>query len=69
MNYSEEQLKDIQERREAFLQKYKELIDEYKVDFLAYPVFIPNDRGTFEITLRQELADTKYSPVKSPFVA
>jgi len=57
---------DFEKRREEFLIRYKQLIDEFHIDFVSQPMFVPNDRGTWELVVRTELADTTEVPVRSP---
>ena len=59
---------EVQVRKDAFLEKYKALIEEYKVDWMSYPVMMPNDRGTWDFTIQTQLADTKDQLIKSPFI-
>lgn len=59
---------DVQIRKDAFLEKYKALIDEFKIDWMSYPVMTPNDKGTWDFTIQTQLADTANQPIKSPFV-
>ncbi len=57
------------ERTEAFLKEYGELRDRHKMDFIAYPVFVPNqERNTFELMIQPQVVDIGEQPIKSPFV-
>lgn len=62
-------MKDFENRRSAFLQEYKALIDKYQVDFLSTPMYMPTKDGTWsthEFGMRVDVVDTKDSPTKSP---
>lgn len=65
---TEEQQKESQERREAFIKGYGELREKYQHDFMSVPTYVPNDKGTFETSLNLELVDLKQLAVKSPIV-
>lgn len=68
MQYTPEQLEDISVRKDVFLEGYKKLRDECEIDFVAFPVFSPNTRGTFDVVLQNDLADLKYTSMPSPFI-
>ena len=57
---------DIKERREKFLKAYGKLREEYQIDFASFPVWVPNDRGSFETVMNTDAVDLKYRSVKSP---
>lgn len=57
---------EFDQRKALFLEKYKDLIDTLKVDFIARPVFVPNEKGTWELIVTNELMDMNEAPVKSP---
>ena len=56
------------ERRAKFLEKYKELIDEFQCDFISIPQFVPNERGTYDVVLMTDVMDKKNMAVRSPFI-
>ena len=60
-----ETIQDFNERKEEFLKKYKELIEEFKVDILAVPNFYHDGNGVFRITTLQNIVDTKSLPKPS----
>lgn len=53
------------EKSEQFLAEYKELRDKYQRDFISIPQFIPTERGTWELMIVPQVADTSEQPVKS----
>lgn len=56
---------------QEFLDRYKALVDEMKVDFASYPVFIPDGQGGFRVVIQSSTVDIsgkKEEPVPSPFV-
>lgn len=60
--------KDFDTRKTEFLEKYKALIDEYHVDFLSIPKYVPGTDGrSWGLILDTQIMDTTDSPVKSPF--
>ncbi len=59
---------DFDQRKTEFLAKYKELIDQYKVDWMSFPMFQPNEQGKWDVIINTQLADTSNQPVKSPFI-
>lgn len=54
---------------ESFIKEYGELVRKYKVDFVAYPVFLPNEKGSWELKIQNQPIYTGDQPKKSPFVA
>lgn len=65
---TEEQQKEVEERTAVFLEEYKALIDKHQMDFISFPVFVPNERGSFEVMLQTQPMDKKYAPVPSDFM-
>lgn len=66
---SEEEVKtDVQQRTEAFVKEYGELVEKHKVDFATYPVFVPDGQGSFKIIVQNAPIDITNVPRKSPFV-
>lgn len=57
-----------QERTSNFLEKYKELVKEFDVDFANYPMFVPNKEGKWEVVVQSTPIDIKDRPTPSPFV-
>jgi len=58
-----------QERIGAFVEAYGKLVQEHKVDFASYPVFVPDGQGGFKIVVNNTPVDIANQPTKSPFVA
>lgn len=59
---------DFEARRDEFLARYKTLIDDLQVDFASFPMFIPNERGLFDIVVQTNVVDRKGGLVKSDIV-
>ncbi len=57
---------ESKKRIESFFEAYKKLVDEHKVDLMTYPMFVPNDKGTWELKIETRPVDTTNQPVKSP---
>lgn len=62
---------------QEFLEKYKALVEDLKVDFASYPVFTPDGQGGFRVVLQstpvdlstlQKPEEKKEEGVPSPFV-
>lgn len=64
MNKTEEQ----QKRIKAFLEAYGKLVDEHEVDFANYPIWVPDQNGSFKCMVQSTPVDIKDRPKPSPFV-
>lgn len=62
-------MKPFEERKEEFLKKYKELVDELKVDVGSAPQFFPIGGGAFGIMLAKDIVDLENQPIPSPLTA
>jgi hypothetical protein len=60
-------MKPFEQRKEEFLKKYGELVDELKCDVGSAPAFFPIGGGAFAIMLQKEVMDLENAPVPSPF--
>lgn len=47
----------INEKAQAFLKEYGELVTKHKMDFASWPVFVPNSNGTFTVTIQSQPVD------------
>lgn len=56
---TEEQMKDFEERKKKFLDGYKVLMDEHKIDIYPMPEFVPDGKGAYVIRIISNLVDTK----------
>ncbi len=54
---------------DAFLKEYGELVAKHKVDFVTYPLWQPDSKGGWMMTIQNQAVSTKDQPIKSPFVA
>lgn len=61
--------KETEERVNAFLEAYKAISDEHKIDFVHYPAFVPDGNGGFKVMIQSFPVDITDQPVKSPFIA
>lgn len=48
---------DSQKRIEDFKNEYIELTKKYNVDFGAFPQFVPNDKGLYEVMVNMQIVD------------
>lgn len=62
MDYTPEQIKDIEERSKLFFEKYKALSDEFKIDLRPIPVYQIMSNGVFTTTCQMNAIDLKYDP-------
>lgn len=64
----DEQLKQEvrNERFNAFIKEYGELVAKHKVDFATYPVFTPDGNGGFRVIIQNTPVDMTNQPIKSP---
>ena len=56
---------------QEFLEKYKALVDEMKMDFATYPMFVPDGNGGFRVIIQStpvDITPKTDEPVPSPFV-
>lgn len=63
MQYSEEQIKDVQERVDKFNNEVKRLQGELEVSIVSTPTFVPTQVG-FTTRCEIQIMDTKYIPKK-----
>lgn len=66
---TEEQKNEQNDRLNAFVTEYGELVQKHKVDFATYPVFVPDGAGGFKVVVQNTPIDISKQPTKSPFVA
>lgn len=59
---------ETKDRIDAFMKAYGELTQQFKVDFVSYPMFVPDGQGAFKVVLQNQAVDTSQSPIKSPFI-
>lgn len=57
------------DRINAFIKEYGELVTKHKIDFATYPVYIPDGQGWFKTGIQNTPVDVTNSPKKSPFIA
>lgn len=65
------QLTDEQKKKaiEDFIKEYGALVQKHKVDFVAYPMYVPNETGSWELKIQNQPIYTGDQPVKSPLIA
>ena len=61
----EEKQKDFADRKDKWLEKYKGLMSEFKIDIFCQPQFVPDGKGGFIIAVRQDLVDLADQAVPS----
>lgn len=66
MNLTPEQEANVKARVESFKADYLELVKKHDVDFVCYPQYVQNNRGTFETAANMTIVDKKYMPIPSP---
>ena len=59
---------EVQERMQKFMDGYKTLVEETKMDFATYPVWVPDGQGGFRVVVQNTPVDIKNQPKKSPFI-
>lgn len=65
----EQKQSDEQEKNDAFLKEYGELVHKHKRDFASYPVYVPDGQGGFKTIVQTTPVDISSQPTKSPFVS
>lgn len=61
-----EDQKEVEERKMAFLKAYEELVKTHEFDFASYPMFVPDGQAGFKITVQSTPIDMKGRSVPSP---
>ncbi len=59
---------ELQKRAEVFVKEYGDLVEKHKIDFVNFPMFVPDGQGGFRIVIQNQPVDTTGQPVKSPFM-
>lgn len=57
-----------QEKIQAFLKEYGELVEKHQIDFASYPVWVPDGTGGFKTLVQNVPVDITNQPRKSNFV-
>lgn len=58
---------DFPKRREDFIRGYGELVEKHQCDFMTQPTWVPNEKGTWETVIANEVVDKRFL-VKSPVI-
>ena len=61
--------KTPEERLKEFIDGFGKLREQTKFDIAAYPIYQPNEKGTFDLSITMRPVDIATEPVKSPFIA
>lgn len=61
-------MRPFEERRDEFLKRYQELVDELQVDVASMPQYFAIGGGAFGTTLLKDVIDLTKQGVPSPFV-
>lgn len=59
---------DLNNRVNAFLKDYGELVGKYKIDFATYPMFVPDGQGGFRVVNQSTPVDVSNQPIRSNFM-
>ena len=54
-----------EERVQDFIERYGKLVEECKVDWANYPVYVPDGQGAFKVVIQSTAVDMTNVPVKS----
>lgn len=65
----EEAKEDLNNRVNAFIKEYGELVMRHKVDFATYPMFVPDGKGGFKIITQSTPVDIGNQPIRSDFMS
>lgn len=68
MSKETEVSEELQKRVDAFLEGYKKLVEDNKIDLASYPVWMPDGNGSFKCVIQSTPVDITNQPTKSPFV-
>ncbi len=58
---------DFPQRRAEFIKGYGELVEKCQCDFMTTPTWIPNEKGTWELVIANDVIDKRFL-VKSPVI-
>ena len=58
---------DFPQRRTEFIKGYGELVERLQCDFMTTPSYMPNEKGSWELIIHNEIIDKRFL-VKSPVV-
>lgn len=61
-------MEPFETRKEQFLKRYGELVNELKVDVASAPQYFPMGGGAFGTMLMKDFVDMENQPVPSPFM-
>lgn len=59
---------DFEKRSETFRKEYGELVARHKIDFMSIPVYQPDEKGVWHLSIQTQCMDLVQQPIKSPFV-
>lgn len=65
-NPTPEEQAALQARLSDFVKEYGELVAKHNVDFATYPVFVPDGKGGFRVTVQNTPVDITKSEVQEP---
>ncbi len=57
-----------QEKIDAFLKEYKELTEKHKIDFVNFPMYIPDGQNGFKTIIQTKPVDLTKMAQPSPFM-
>lgn len=48
---------EIKTKVESFMEEYGVLVKKYNVDFASYPMFVPDEKGSFKVIVQSTPID------------
>ena len=63
-----ENKEEVDARVKKFMDAYRSLVDEHKVDIANVPAFIPDGQGAFKLIIQNYPVDISQRPTESPFI-
>lgn len=58
----------FEQRKEEFMKKYEELVNELKCDVASMPQYFPTGNGSFGTMLIKDVVDLEKQGIPSPFM-
>lgn len=68
IDYYQKKINMENKKIQKFLEEYGELTKKHGVDFAAYPVYVPNDKGTFDLTIQTQPIEVQQKKTLDEFI-